>query len=141
MPSRLERVIPAGRRGSRKLLDEHQNLREGDYIADWGPGFPLMRATTLAPPNAIVYLSLRDRSRRHRWPANEDPNARGILAFSWALVLTDVGVGESRLQIRLRLRRAGTLASVFGGPLDYLTIALLFAGLRERLAAIPATSR
>jgi hypothetical protein len=140
MPSRLERVIPRARRGRRNLISEHQQLREGDFISDWGPGFPLMRATTLQPPRAIVYLSLRERAHRHRWPASEDPDAPGTLAFSWALILTDLGAGQARLHIRLRLRPAGTVASRFGGPLDYLTTQLLFAGLRERLAAVQAAS-
>jgi hypothetical protein len=140
MPSALERVIPRGHRGRRNLLAEHQQLAEGDFISDWGPGFPLMRATTVLPPSAIVYLSLRDRAQRHRWPASEDPNAPGILAFSWALVLTDLRGDQARLHIRLRLRQAGTVASLFGGPIDYLTTQLLFAGLRERLAAVQAAA-
>lgn len=140
MPARLERVIPRARRGSRALIAQHQGLRVGDFIADWGPGFPLMRATEVQAPNAIVYLSLRDRAQRHRWPASEDPHGAGILAFSWALVLSEVGEEESRLHIRLRMRPAGAFASRFGGPVDYLTTQLLFGGLRERLAAGSAPS-
>jgi hypothetical protein len=64
------------------------------------------------------------------------------MAFSWALVIEPIDGGGSRLHIRLRGRfgRRGPLRplmTALGGLFDYVTIVLLFAGLRERVAAAP----
>ncbi len=89
----------------------------------------------LEPPTTLVYRSLRERSRGHRWPLTEPPPA-DTLALTWALVATDVPAGV-RLHLRLRARttRAWTVAParVVGGAFDALTVGWLFAGLRERL--------
>jgi hypothetical protein len=141
MPASIERFVPAKRRGAQQPLAQFQGLEEGDFVADWGPGFPLMQAVTVDREQAIVYLSLRDRARGHRWPVDEAERGAGVLAFSWALVIGDLGDGRSRLHIRLRVQSAGRLMSALGGPFDYITIQLLFAGLTERLAAAEGSER
>jgi hypothetical protein len=145
MPVWLERLLvwPARKRSARRIVDELQSLAPGDLVPDWGPGDPHFKVIELDPPRALVYLSLRDRSRNWSWPADEGspggPPSSGVMAFSWALVLEEIDAGSCRLHIRLRGRfgRRGRLRAVttaFGGLLDYLTIIVLFAGLKQRLA-------
>ena len=55
-----------------------------------------------------------------------------MLALSWALVLRPAA-GGSRLHIRLRLRVKHPMLAKLGGVFDWLTIVLLFRGLRERV--------
>ena len=138
MPASIERlaVWPARKRGARRIVRELQTLTPGDLIPDWGPGNPSFKAITVDPTRALVYLSLRD--RRHNWSWPSEP-AGEVLAFSWALILEPLDGGSSRLHIRLRGRfgRRGRLRPLMlslGGLFDYLTIAALFAGLRERVA-------
>jgi hypothetical protein len=141
MPAWLERVVvwPTGKRSARRIVDELQSLAPGDLIPDWGPGDPSFKAIQVDPPRALVYLSARDRENGWRWPS-DDAAASAVLAFSWALVLHEIDGGSCRLQIRLRGRfgRRGSLRPLLmplGGLFDYLTIAVLFAGLKQRLAA------
>jgi hypothetical protein len=113
-------------------------LAPGDLVADWGPGDPNFKVVTLDPPRALVYLSLRDRSRNWSWPLDEGRRA-DVLAFSWALILDELDDESSRLQIRLRGRsgrqhgRLRPLLMRLGGVFDYLTIVVLFAGLKQRV--------
>jgi len=145
MPVWLERLLvwPARKRSARRIVDELQSLAPGDLVPDWGPGDPSFKVIELDPPRALVYLSLRDRSRNWGWPADEGspggPPSSGVLAFSWALVLEEIDASSCRLHIRLRGRfgRRGRLRGVtmaLGGLFDYLTIIVLFAGLKQRLA-------
>ena len=55
--------------------------------------------------------------------------------MSWALVLRPLSGDRSRLHLRLRLAgvRHRRLAGTAGGFVDWLTIVLLGAGLRERV--------
>ena len=143
LPQVVERLVPPGGRGLRRLEPTYAGLAIGDRVPDWGPGDPEFEVALLDPPHALVYRSLRQRSRGHRWPTDDPPPA-DTLDLSWALVSRDVPDGV-RLQLRLRARttRAWTVrvARVAGGAMDALTVGLLFAGLRERLAAPPPSSR
>jgi hypothetical protein len=129
-PHNFERVLP--RRALRRIDPSLQHVAVGDDIADWGPGDPVFRAVVVDAPRALVWHSLRDRDDQHRWP--RDPAAPRVLALSWALVLRPEADG-TRLHIRLRLRVQHPLLARIGGLFDWLTIALLFRGLRERVQA------
>jgi hypothetical protein len=135
-PSRAERFVVPGRRGLWRLDPAYTALAVGDRVPDWGPGDPEFEVAALDPPRALVYRSLRQRSRGHRWPL-DDPPPPDTLDLSWALATRDVADGV-RLHLRLRVRttRSWTVpvARVAGGAMDALTVGLLFAGLRERLA-------
>ncbi len=142
-PAGVERAIPTERRGLRRLAPGYQRLAVGDRIGDWGPGDPEFRAEVVDPPRTLVWSSLRQRSRGHRWPDGDiDPWAPDlpddVLALSWALVLRPVGADSARLQLRLRARSRSRLKPLWqaaGGAFDWLTVRLLLAGLRDRLAA------
>jgi hypothetical protein len=129
-PRRLEAFLP--KRGLRRIEPSLQHVTVGDDIPDWGPGDPVFRAVVVDEPSALVWHSLRDRDDHHRWPA--DPSRPRVLALSWALVLRPVA-GGSRLHVRLRLRVQHPLLAKLGGLFDWLTIVLLFRGLRERVLA------
>ncbi len=137
MPRAVEALLPDWGRGARQLMPEHARLTVGTRIPDWGPGDPEFEVATLEPPHTLVFRSLRQRSRGHRWPLPESPVPPDALRLSWALVARDVPAGV-RLHLRLRIRVArpvtAHLASVLGGVVDEITVRLLFAGLRERLA-------
>jgi hypothetical protein len=131
-PRRVEAVLP--RPGLRHLDPAWQHVEVGDDVPDWGPGEPLFRCTVLDAPNALVWHSLRDRANGHRWPSDpSDPSDPKVLALSWALVLRPVPAG-TRLHVRLRLRVKHPVLARLGGLFDWLTIVLLFRGLRERVS-------
>ena len=135
-PAAAERLLPPRGRGLRHLDPGLDSVRVGDRVPDWGPGDPEFRAELVDAPRALVWLSLRDRHDGWRWPA-DDRRADHVLALTWALVLSPVGDSSTRLHLRVRIPRRGRLAplvEVGGGLVDALTVALLFAGLRERLA-------
>jgi hypothetical protein len=135
-PRAVERLLPPGGRGVRRIEPTYAALAVGDRVPDWGPGDPEFEVALLDPPHALVYRSLRQRSRGHRWPVVDPPPA-DTLDLSWTLVSHDVGEGV-RLHLRLRVRttRSWTVpvARVAGGAMDAVTVGLLFAGLRERVA-------
>jgi hypothetical protein len=140
MPRAIERlaVWPRRKRAAREILEAFQSLRRGERVPDWGPGDPFFEVVSLEPPRALVYVSRRDRRHNWAWPAADAP-ATDIVAFSWALVIDPIDDASSRLHIRLRggFGRRGPLrpvAAALGGLFDYVTIVLMFAGLRERLA-------
>jgi hypothetical protein len=140
MPRGLERLIvwPARKRSATRIVESLQSLAPGDLVADWGPGDPSFKVVTLDAPRALVYLSLRDRNRNWSWPPDEGGSA-DVLAFSWALILDELDGERSRLQIRLRGRsgrqhgRLRALLMPLGGLFDYLTIVVMFAGLKQRV--------
>ncbi len=136
LPRGIERLVPARRRGARRIVPQFQQVAVGDDTPDWGPGRPVFRLAVLRPQEALVYLSLRDRHDQHRWPA-DGRRGPGVLALSWALVLESRDHGTT-LHIRLRVARTGHRWSraieVVGGLFDWLTIALLQRGLRERVS-------
>ena len=125
----------ASRRGLWHLDRAYAGLAIGDRVLDWGPGHPEFEVVVMRPPTALVYRSLRQRSRGHRWPV-DDPPPPDTLALTWALAATDVPDGV-RLHLRLRVRttrpRTALPARILGGAVDALTVGWLFAGLRERL--------
>jgi hypothetical protein len=141
MPRTVERlaVWPPRKRAARAIVDAFQALAPGERVPDWGPGDPAFEVVSVQAPRALVYLSRRDRANNWAWPA-ADARASDVMAFSWALVIEPIDGRSSRLHIRLRgrLGRRGPLRplmTALGGLFDYVTIVLLFAGLRERVAA------
>jgi hypothetical protein len=134
-PRSVERVLPT--HGLRRIDAALQHLRVGDEHADWGPGDPVLRVHSVDPPHSVVYLSLRDKSAGERWPADDRQDRDDVLAFSWALVLRAADGGRTRLHLRLRMKLRPTRLpfAALGGLFDWVTVALLFRGLRERLTA------
>jgi hypothetical protein len=122
--------IPRHKRSARRIDEQWQALAAGDHIPDWGAGDPTFELVSIDPPHALVY-----RSNRARRPKNGLPQPD--LAVSWVLVLDDVDGGRSRLRIRLRTQRMGRrfpgAAAAVAEAIDRTTVALLFAGLRERV--------
>jgi hypothetical protein len=145
MPGCLEWSIPdPAKRGARAIVPGLQGLAVGAEVPDWGPGAPVFRVDVLDPPHALVYRSLRQRSRGWTWPETERPLPPDAMAFSWALIVEDAGQDHSRLHVRLRATSGrGRISPLFrfgGGLVDYATLFVLFAGLRERLGqAAPST--
>jgi hypothetical protein len=118
LPARLERLVPARRRALRHLeprLLEHQ---VGDVVPDWGGADATFTLAATDPPRTLLYTSTRGRTD-----------------LSWCLHLTPVGVGGTRVHLRLRMApvRHRRLAASLGGLVDALTVAGLAAGLRERV--------
>ncbi len=116
-PRSVERFIPPGRRGARRIRPELQDHEVGQVISDWGGRDATLTVTEVEPGRWLVYRS-----------------QRGRVSFSWALVLTPVG-SRTRVHSRVRLGpvRREWLAEYGGGTFDLLTIWGLAAGLRERL--------
>lgn len=138
MPRGVERFVPRGRRGVRRVEPGFQAVRPGFEEPDWGPGDPVFRCAVVEAPHTLVWHSLRDTAAGHRWPA--DPSADAVLALSWALLLRPDAGGGTHLHIRLRMTKGMWRADPlfrFKKPVfelfDYLTIVALFAGLRERV--------
>ncbi|MBN9100154.1 MULTISPECIES: SRPBCC family protein [unclassified Pseudonocardia] len=126
LPAWLETAIPWARRGIRTIDPRWQGLTVGDVIPDWGGADATFEVVVLDAPRALVHRSTRP--RRHG----------GTLQVSWALVLTPVPGGRTRLHLRLRIselgHRAPALITAVGGLMDEATVRPMFAGLRERLA-------
>jgi hypothetical protein len=133
-PGSVERFLP--RKGLRRIDPQLQHLVVGDEHADWGPGTPVLRVQSIEKHRAIVYLSLRDKRNGERWPADGRQDSDDVLAFSWALVLRAAGSGETRIHLRLRMKLRPTRLpfATIGGLFDWVTVALLFRGLDERLS-------
>jgi len=145
LPAALEWLVwNPDKRGARTIVPELQGLAVGDRVPDWGPGTPLFEVAALDLPHALVYHSLRQRSAGWSWPEPAAPLPADVFELSWALILDDAGPGRSRLHIRLRAAsgrgRISPLLATFGGLIDYLTVAVLFAGLKERLGQGGASS-
>ncbi|MGI8900847.1 MAG: hypothetical protein ACR2HA_07945 [Nocardioides sp.] len=118
LPRRLERSLPLGRRGLRHVDGRFTGLEVGDVIPDWGGKDETFTVVELQPPDHLVYRSQRGRT-----------------AVSWAICLRTTGESGTRVHLRLRLGpvKHVRLAERVGGAFDLATIALLAAGLRERL--------
>ncbi len=134
-PRWVELAIPRGRRGLRTIDPALLTLSPGQRVPDWGPGDPQFEVALIEAEHALVYLSLRQKSRNWTWPDGSVPVPGDVLAFSWALVLAPIGEAHSRLHLRLRMRtaRERSPAMFLGGLFDWVTVVLLFAGLRERM--------
>ena len=120
LPVPLALVFPVERRGSQVVEPAYQRLAVDDVVPDWGP-LPF-RVAALEAPRHLVYRAER---------------ADRPLQFSWALVLRPVDDG-TRLHLRLRLRGNGrhrVVKQALGGFVDYVTVELMFAGLRQRLSS------
>jgi hypothetical protein len=118
-PRIVERFIPRGRRGARRLDPRFDSLEVGQTIADWGGRDATLTVAQMSAPGFVVFTS-----------------RRGPVTFSWTLALTAIGVDRTRVHSRVRLGqvRRRRLAKYGGGLLDAATISGLAHGLRERLA-------
>lgn len=117
LPHRLERLLPARRRGLRVLDPRLQHLAVGDVVDDWGGPHATFEIVAHDPPTTLVHRS-----------------ERGALRISWTIVARPHADG-TRLHLRLRIAGARRvwLVRTVGEWFDHLTIALLAAGLRERV--------
>lgn len=141
-PRWVELAIPRNRHGLRSIDAALTQLTLGERVADWGPGDPQFEVAIIEAERALVYLSLRQKSRNWTWPRHTDPMPDDVLACSWALVVTPLDNARSRLHLRLRVRTRSERSPLMflGGLVDWLTIAPLFVGLRERVrrSSLPA---
>jgi hypothetical protein len=119
LPAAAERWLAPRRRALRRVDPRLQGLMAGDVIPDWGGRDATFEVVILDPQAALVHRS-----------------TRGSMQVSWAITLTPAAPGATRLHLRLRLGpvRRRWLAVTGGELIDWLTIAGLAAGLRERLA-------
>lgn len=137
LPRGLERIVPEGRRPLHVVDARFQGLQTGDVVPDYGPGEPVFLVTHLEPERILVMRTIRDPAIGWRWPAVDDPLPPRALDLTWAMALEPHGDG-SRLHMRVRMTRnsAGRLMPVaepLMGLVDWGTIAVMAAGLRERL--------
>lgn len=127
LPRRVERLVPRRRRAARNIEDRWQHLAAGDVIPDWGGREATFTVVSITPPTAIVYRSTRPRRR-----------GGDSVELSWALVLRDLGTDRCELLLRLRVNSIGgrfpRVTTAAGELFDRVTVAGMFAGLRERLA-------
>lgn len=127
LPRPIASVLPLRRQGAWAVRPELQRLSVGAVVPDWGP-LPFT-VHALEPDEHVVYRAAR--------PAQGDHGSSRPLLLSWALVLRPDGSG-TRLHLRLRMRgtaRFPAAVQALGGFVDHLTVALLFAGLGQRLRA------
>ena len=124
LPRSVERWMPPGRRGLRRLEPDLTTTRVGHVIPDWGGRDATFVAAIVDEPHALVHTTQRGRT-----------------SGSWAIVLTPYDSGAAHregthVQLRLRLGpvKHVRLAEGPGGFFDELTVAGLAAGLRERVA-------
>ena len=126
--------------GLRRIEPAFQSLAVGDFIPEYGPGKPVFKVISIQPPHTMVYLSMRSPSDNWSWPDPQKPLPADMFQFSWALMLQELGPGQCRLHIRFRAKgkpsRLTWLVFPLAGLVDYLTIVLMFAGLRKRLAGL-----
>jgi hypothetical protein len=118
LPRSVERLVPASRRGLRRLDPALvAEARVGQVIPDWGGRDARFEIAVLEPPRALVHTTTRGRTRG-----------------SWAILLTPHD-GATHVQLRLRLSPVERpwLARTLGGAIDAVTVAGLAAGLRERI--------
>jgi hypothetical protein len=118
LPRSVERGIPQPRRALRRIDPQWQTLRVGDLIPDYGGKNETFEVAIINAPTTLVYRSQRGRTR-----------------VSWAITLSAIDGGWTRVHLRLRLGpvRHRHLASSAGGFFDLATIAGMAAGLQERL--------
>ncbi|MGQ0842902.1 MAG: hypothetical protein ACT4QF_02085 [Sporichthyaceae bacterium] len=115
LPRRVERFLPKGNRAIRRV-DPRWTLAVGDVVPDYGRNETLT-VVSIDAPRALVFES-----------------ERSHLLLTWTIVLAPA-VDGTRVHLRLRMgpvKRKWLVASV-GEAFDWLTIAGLAAGLRERV--------
>ena len=136
MPRWVEFLLPKRWRGAREIISQFQAIHIGDIIPDYGPGNGTFKVAVLRSPHTLVYFSVRLPSAGWGWVDKNDPRQKDALKLSWVLLLEEKSSGQCRFYIRLRAYFPGrnmTWISLFGGLVDYLTIVLLFAGIKDRL--------
>jgi len=124
LPRSLERFIPRSRRPARTVVAIWRHLEVGDVLPDYGGKNESFQVAILQPPSALVYRS-----------------QRGQMQVSWSITLSVLPGARvdarplTRIHLRLRLGsvRRKWLVKTAGELLDILTIAVMAAGLRERL--------
>lgn len=122
LPAALEHVIPRSRRATRVIDSRWQGLAVGDVIPDYGGLRETFEAVVVQAPTTLVYRSQR----------------RGM-RISWAIVLGQDELAPrspaTRVHLRLRLGpvRRRWLVDTLGELVDFGTVAVLAAGLNERL--------
>ena len=129
LPGVLERFLPRKGRAVREIQPAWQQLQAGDVIPDYGGPKATFEVATVNPPSALVYRSVR-----------------GRISLTWSLTLIPLPVpgpvaGEhTRVHLRLRMGpvRRKWLAVTAGELVDFLTIAGMAAGLKERLEEAPS---
>ncbi|MGH3456708.1 hypothetical protein, partial [Aeromicrobium sp.] len=111
--------VPRRRRAAHRLDPRFASLEIGQTIADWGGRDATLTVVEMSVPHTLLYSSRRGRT-----------------SFSWALVLSDVDGGRTRVHSRVRIGPVSRrrLAEHGGGLVDAATISGLANGLRERLA-------
>ena len=122
LPGSLERFLPPRRRALWRLEPAFGSLAVGDRVPDYGGPDEWLQVAIVDVARALVY-----RTERYGRP------------FTWALLLTPAGPGQSRLRLRFRgeIRSKGLAyraITLGGGFLDQLAGRLLVAGLNERVA-------
>jgi len=124
LPRPVAWLVPRSRQGAWAIQPELQRLTVGEVVPDWGPLPFTVHAVTAY--DHLVYSAER---------TDDHDSGSRPLSFSWALVLRPDGAG-TRLHLRLRLRSGTAFPAVLrslGGLVDQATVALMFAGLRQRL--------
>jgi uncharacterized protein YndB with AHSA1/START domain len=123
LPRAVERFVPRRRRAIRTLDPRWSGLAVGDVIPDYGGRHETFQVAAVAPPNTLVYTSVRRRTH-----------------LSWSLNLismpgsaTDAGPTRVHLRLRLGPIRRAWLVNTAGELLDAVTVLGLAAGLRERV--------
>jgi hypothetical protein len=128
LPRTLERFLPRRGRAVRDIHPAWQHLVAGDIIPDYGGQNATFEVAAVEPPSVLVYRSVR-----------------GRVSMTWSITLIPLPVpgspaGEyTRVHLRLRLApvRRKWLADTAGGFIDFLTIAAMAAGLKERVERLP----
>ncbi|WP_248579528.1 hypothetical protein [Nocardioides sp. InS609-2] len=120
-PRSVERFFPHRRRGTRWIDPALQQLAVGDVVPDWGGRDETLTVLAVAAPYSLLYGTQRDN-----------------IEMTWSLVLTPAD-RDTRVHSRVRLAgvRRRWLAEYGGGFFDWLTIAGLAGGLRERVTRAP----
>ena len=129
LPGVVERFLPRKGRAVRDIQPAFQQLQAGDVIPDYGGPNATFEVATVKPPSALVYRSVR-----------------GRISLTWSLTLVPLPApgpmagGHTRVHLRLRMGpvRRKWLAGTAGELVDFLTIAGMAAGLKERLEAAPS---
>jgi hypothetical protein len=124
LPRTVERFLPRRGRAVRDIYPAWQHLVVGDIVPDYGGQNATFEVATVEPPSALVYRSVR-----------------GRVSMTWSFTLIPLAAPGSpagkhtRIHLRLRLApvRRPWLADTAGGFIDFLTIAGMAAGLKERV--------
>ncbi|MGQ0464044.1 MAG: hypothetical protein ACT4QG_01870 [Sporichthyaceae bacterium] len=121
LPRGVERFLPPRNRAIREIDGRWQVLVPGTVVPDYGRNETL-EVVSIDAPRSLVFQS----RRKH-------------LLLTWTIVLTPVPEG-TRVHLRLRMgpiKRQWLVNSV-GEVFDWLTIAGMAAGLRERVVGSAA---